>query len=60
MTSIQRLRWLSHVARMDNSNPGCKVFESDPDDGSRRKGRPRQRWAKQNVTTLGDRPGQDL
>ena len=31
------------------------VFESEPGGGSRRKGRPRQRWAKlvtENVTTL--------
>ena len=35
-----------------------KVFESEPVDGGHRKGRPRQRWAKQvteNVTTLGIR-----
>ena len=47
---MQRLRWLSHVAR--------KVFESEPGSGSRRIGRPRQRWAKQlteNATTLGIR-----
>ena len=52
---IQRLRWLSHVARMDSSNLVRKVFESEPSGGSRRKGRLRQRWAKQvteNVITL--------
>ena len=55
---IQRLRWLDHVTRMDSSNPVRKDFESEPGGGSRRKGQPRQRWAKQvtkNVTTLGIR-----
>ena len=55
---IQRIRWLGHVTRMDSSNPVRKVFESEPGSGSRRKGRPRQHWAKQvneNVTTLGIR-----
>ena len=40
---------------MDSSNPVRKVFESEPGGGSRRKRRPRQRWANQvteNVTTL--------
>ena len=46
---IQRLRWLGHVARMDSSNPVRKVFESEPGGGSRRKERPRQRWAIQDV-----------
>ena len=45
---IQRLRWLSQVARMDSSNPVRKAFESEPRDGCRRSpGRPPQRWAKQ-------------
>ena len=44
---IQRLRWLGHVLRMDSSNPVREVFESKSASGSRRKGRPRQRWAKQ-------------
>ena len=55
---IQRLRRLGHVIRMDSSNPVRKVFESEPGGGSRRKGRPRQRWTKQvneKVTTLGIR-----
>ena len=41
---------------MDNSNPVRKVFESEPFDGSHRKGRTRQRWVNQvteNITTLG-------
>ena len=51
---IQRLRWLGHVAPMDNSNPVRKVFESEPGGGCRRQGRPLQRWAKQdeNLRTL--------
>ena len=52
---IQRLRWLGHVSRMDSSNPVRKVFESEPTGGSRRKGRPKQRWAEQvtkNTTAL--------
>ena len=55
---IQRLGWLGHVTRMYSSNPVRKVFESEPVGGSRRKGRPPQRWAKQvneYVTTLGIR-----
>ena len=55
---IQRLRWLGHVHRIDSSNPVRKVFQSEPDGGSRRKGWPRQRWAKQvteDGTTLGIR-----
>ena len=41
---------------MNSSNPVRKVFESVPDGGSRRQGRPLQRWAKQvdeNLRTLG-------
>ena len=52
---IQRLRWLSHVARMNSSNPLRKVFESELGGGFRRQGRPPQRWAKQvdeNLRTL--------
>ena len=55
---IQRIRWLGHFARMDSSNPVRKVFETEPGGGSRRKVRPRQRWAKQvdeNLSTLGIR-----
>ena len=43
---------------MDCFNPVRKVFESEPDGGSRRKGRPRQRWARQvdeNLRTVGIR-----
>ena len=40
---------------MDSSNPVRKVFETEPGGGSRRKGRPSQRWADQvtkDVSTL--------
>ena len=60
---IQRHLWLGHVARMDSSNPVRKVFESEPDDGCRRQGRPPQRWAKQvdqNLRTLCIRNGAKL
>ena len=43
---------------MDSSNPVRKVFKSEPSGGSRRKGRPPQRWAKQvdeNLRTLSSR-----
>ena len=49
---IPRFRWLGHVTRMDTVR---KALESEPGGGSRRNGRPRQRWAKQvneNATTL--------
>jgi len=55
---IQRLRWLGHVVRMEESNPARKVFESEPGGGSRRRGRPNLRWTDQvrnNITTLGVR-----
>ena len=55
---IQPLRRLDHVACMYSSKPVRKVFESQPGGGSRRKGRPRQSWAKQadeNLRTLGIR-----
>ena len=55
---IQRLRWLGHVAHMDSSNPGRKVFETELGGGCCRQGRPPQRWAKQvdeNLRTLGIR-----
>ena len=43
---IQRLRWLGDVACMERSKPVRKIFESEPGVKSRRKGWPRQRWAK--------------
>ena len=50
---IQRLRWLDHVARMDSCRPVRKVLAFEPGDGSRRKGRPNQRWAKRWVSEIG-------
>ena len=55
---IQRLRWLGHVVRMEESTPARKVFESEPGGGSRRRGRPNLRWGDQvlkDVSTLGIR-----
>ena len=55
---IQRLRWLGHIARMDESEPARKVFDSNPSGGSRRRGRPNLRWTDQvhqDVSTLGIR-----
>ena len=40
---IQRLRWLGHIARMDESEPARKVFDSNPSSGSRRRGLPNLR-----------------
>ena len=40
---IARLRWLGHVSRMDQNEPGRKVFE-DVLEGRRKVGRPRLRW----------------
>ena len=55
---IQRFRWLANVARMVSYNQVRQGFESELGGGSRRIGRPRQRWAKQvteNVAPLGIR-----
>ena len=52
---IQRLQWLAHIVCMNSSNPGSKVFASEPSEESRGKGR---RWANQmtkSVRTLGIR-----
>jgi len=40
---IQRLRWLGHVARMDDSCTTKKVFDAKPQ-GPRSRGKPRLRW----------------
>ncbi|XP_060665561.1 uncharacterized protein LOC132797804 [Drosophila nasuta] len=51
----QRLRWLGHVARMDEDAPARKVFDAVIV-GTRRRGRPRMRWQDQvmeNLSTLG-------
>ena len=38
---------------MDRFNPVRKIFESEPAGRSRRKIRPRQRWAKQDENVTG-------
>ncbi|XP_062141894.1 uncharacterized protein LOC133849872 [Drosophila sulfurigaster albostrigata] len=45
--TIQRLRWLGHVVRMDEESPAQKVFEARVDYGRRRRGRPNLRWKDQ-------------
>lgn len=53
---LQRLRWLGHVVRMDEQAPARRVFESVPNGGARRRGRPNLRWRDQvldNVAALG-------
>ncbi|XP_062135135.1 uncharacterized protein LOC133844877 [Drosophila sulfurigaster albostrigata] len=55
-TTIQRLRWLGHVVRMDEESPAQKVFEARVDYGRRRRGRPNLRWkdqVKQDLNLLG-------
>ncbi|XP_060665228.1 uncharacterized protein LOC132797508 [Drosophila nasuta] len=47
----QRLRWLGHVARMDEDAPARKVFAAVIV-GTRRRGRPRTRWQDQVMETL--------
>ncbi|XP_070136092.1 uncharacterized protein [Drosophila bipectinata] len=47
----QRLRWLGHVARMDEDAPARKVFDAVIV-GTRRRGRPRTRWQDQVMETL--------
>ena len=55
--TIQRLRWLGHVFRMDEEAPAKKVFEAKAE-GRRRRGRPCLRWidqAEEALTALGER-----
>ena len=40
---VQRLRWLGHLARMNDENVAKRVFERNPE-GCRRRGRPKLRW----------------
>ncbi|XP_060665650.1 uncharacterized protein LOC132797914 [Drosophila nasuta] len=47
----QRLRWLGHVARMDEDAPARKVFDAMIV-GTRRRGRPRTCWQDQVMETL--------
>lgn len=41
---VQRLRWLGHVERMDDSAPQKRVALGPPPDGRRKQGRPPLRW----------------
>ena len=40
---VQRLRWLGHLASMNDENVVKLVFERNPE-GRRRRGRPKLRW----------------
>jgi hypothetical protein len=40
---IARLKWLGHIARMEDDAPCKKITFSQPE-GSRKKGRPKLRW----------------
>ena len=40
---VQHLRWLGHLARMNDENVAIRVFERNPE-GRRRRGRPKLRW----------------
>ena len=53
--NAQRLRWLGHVARMEDETPARKVLDARVG-GQRRRGRPRLRWLDQVgdvLTSLG-------
>jgi len=39
----QRIKWLEHIQRMDQARPTRKLLDWRPI-GTRRVGRPRQRW----------------
>ncbi|XP_066904006.1 uncharacterized protein [Halyomorpha halys] len=41
---IARLRWVGHVVRMDNEDPPRQLL-MEPLHGTRRRGRPKLRWA---------------
>ena len=49
--SLQRLRWLGHVVRMDEEAPARKAFDAVVG-GQRRRGRPRLRWKDQTTEAL--------
>jgi hypothetical protein len=40
---IARMKWLGHIARMEDNAPCKKINFSQPE-GSRKKGRPKLRW----------------
>ena len=44
----KRLEWIGHVVRMDQGRTVKKIFESKQE-GSSRRGRPRQRWLESSV-----------
>ncbi|XP_043064095.1 uncharacterized protein LOC122320085 [Drosophila ficusphila] len=48
---IHRLRWLGHIARMEEDAPARKVFDAVIV-GKRRRGRPRMRWQDQVMEAL--------
>jgi hypothetical protein len=43
VTEEKRLRWFGHVKRMPGNRLPLKVLEWEPE-GSRRRGRPKERW----------------
>jgi hypothetical protein len=43
MIKISRLKWLGHIARMEDNAPCKKITFSQPED-SRKKGKPKLRW----------------
>lgn len=53
---VQRLRWLGHVERMEDSAPPKRISLGPPPDGRRRQGRPNLRWmddVEQDINSLG-------
>jgi hypothetical protein len=43
MIKIARLKWLGHVARMEDKAP-CKKIKFSQTEGIRKKGKPKIRW----------------
>ena len=55
----RRLRWVGHVARMEQSRNACRVLVGKPDE-ERPLGRPRRRWEdniKMELREVGSDPG---
>ena len=48
---LNRLRWIGHVYRMENTRKVTQVFYNNPQ-GSRQRGRPRHRWVDDVQTDL--------
>jgi hypothetical protein len=40
---VARIRWLGHLARMEENSP-CKMVTFSQPEGSQKKGRPKLRW----------------